>query len=342
MINWELACRVGSIASGSPAAGGPGSALLEQICEQALDAVVAYTGISLSAAIPKAESVSRPEWIGANAQSMSRLLDPLLQSADSATPGGLQLIGSAAATVEAGAALGLLSRKVLGQYDLSLVAGAEDPPPRLLFVGPNLQQVIAALGDYGDDFVRWVAVHEVTHAVQFGGVSWLRPYLGGLAAELVASFENPVRDSSPSASALVGGLATRAARAVTSRDPRAMLLTGRQAELLGLINAAMAVVEGHAEHVMDMACPDEIPSLPRLRSSMAERRSSQGLVWKLVAKLLGVDMKMRQYELGRDFCDQIVARAGMGALNQAWTEPAALPTEVELKAPDLWLKRAAA
>ena len=342
MIDWDLACRVGSVASGSVAAKGPESSELEQICGRALEAVMAYTGISPGAAIPKAEAVSRPEWISANARSMSRLLDPLLGSVDSATPGGLQLIGSAAATIEAGAALGLLSRKVLGQYDLSLVASAEDPPPRLLFVGPNLQQASAAMGESGDDFLRWVAVHEVTHAVQFGGVDWLRPYLGGLATELISSFENPAQASGPSASSFVGGFARRAARAVGSRDPRSILLTDRQSELFNSINAAMTVVEGHAEHVMDMACPHEIPSLPKLRASTADRRSSQGPAWKLISKLLGMDVKLRQYKLGREFCDSVVDQAGMGALNQVWSEPAALPTEAELNGPELWLRRVAA
>jgi len=118
-----------------------------------------------------------------------------------------------------------------------------------------------------------------------------------------------------------------------------IILTDHQSELVNSINAAMSVVEGHAEHVMDMACPDQIPSLPRLRSSMSERRSSQGPVWKLISKLLGMEMKMRQYKVGRDFCDGVVSAAGMAGLNQVWAEPAALPTSSELKDPELWLRR---
>jgi coenzyme F420 biosynthesis associated uncharacterized protein len=342
MIDWDLACLIGSLASGSPSADGLKPAMLEQVCDQSLAAVVEYTGLSPAGRIPTPESVSRSEWISANAQSMGRMLDPLLESADSANLGGLQLLGSAAVTVEAGAVLGLLSRKVLGQYDLSLVTAADDPPPRLLFVGPNVGQISAGLGESGADFVRWVAVHEVTHAVQFGAVDWLRAHIGGLASELISSFETPSQASRPNASAIFSGVATRAARFASSRDPQMIILSDRQFELVKSINAVMSVVEGHAEHVMDMACPDQIPSLPKLRNSMSKRRSSQGPLWKVISKILGMDMKMRQYQLGREFCDHVVGDAGMSALNQVWTEPAALPDTSELSDPEMWLRRVAA
>jgi putative hydrolase len=121
-----------------------------------------------------------------------------------------------------------------------------------------------------------------------------------------------------------------------------IILSDRQFELVKSINAVMSVVEGHAEHVMDMACPDQIPSLPKLRNSMSKRRSSQGPLWKVISKILGMDMKMRQYQLGREFCDHVVGDAGMSALNQVWTEPAALPDTSELSDPEMWLRRVAA
>ena len=53
-------------------------------------------------------------------------------------------------------------------------------------------------------------------------------------------------------------------------------------------------------------------------------------------------MKMRQYKVGREFCDQVVDEAGMAALNLVWADPAALPAPNELNDPQLWLKRVAA
>jgi uncharacterized protein (DUF2342 family) len=50
-------------------------------------------------------------------------------------------------------------------------------------------------------------------------------------------------------------------------------------------------------------------------------------------------MKMRQYELGKSFCDAVVARRGMPGLNRVWEEPSALPTLAELSDPKGWVAR---
>jgi uncharacterized protein (DUF2342 family) len=56
---------------------------------------------------------------------------------------------------------------------------------------------------------------------------------------------------------------------------------------------------------------------------------------------IGLEMKLRQYELGRAFCDDVVARAGVGALAQLWASEEGFPTLVELREPSLWLRRVA-
>ena len=73
----------------------------------------------------------------------------------------------------------------MGQYEFPVL----DPeaPARLLFVAPNLGHAATALEAEPDQLLRWVALHEITHALQFGGVPWLRPHLAGLVRELTAS-----------------------------------------------------------------------------------------------------------------------------------------------------------
>ena len=56
---------------------------------------------------------------------------------------------------------------------------ATDRQPRLVFVGPNLASAHAQLGEDPELFLRWIAIHETTHAIQFGSVPWLRPHLAG-------------------------------------------------------------------------------------------------------------------------------------------------------------------
>ena len=72
----------------------------------------------------------------------------------------------------------------------------------------------------------------------------------------------------------------------------------------------MAVIEGHAEHVMDAVAPDLLPSLPQLRAALDRRRRSQSGLSRLVARLLGLELKLRQYEQGKFFCDEVVRARG--------------------------------
>jgi putative hydrolase len=121
------------------------------------------------------------------------------------------------------------------------------------------------------------------------------------------------------------------------------IVTNRaERETLDRVQAVMAVIEGHAEHVMDAVAPDLVPSLPRLRAGIDRRRRSQSGLSRLLARLLGMDLKLRQYEQGKRFCDAIVAAAGVEALHHVFSGPEALPTLRELTDPPGWLSRTAA
>jgi uncharacterized protein (DUF2342 family) len=90
---------------------------------------------------------------------------------------------------------------------------------------------------------------------------------------------------------------------------------------------------------MDAVAPDLLPSLPRLRAALNRRRRSQSGLSRLVARLLGLDLKLRQYEQGKRFCDAVVDQAGPEALRHVFSSPEALPTLAELDAPAGWLER---
>jgi putative hydrolase len=101
----------------------------------------------------------------------------------------------------------------------------------------------------------------------------------------------------------------------------------------------MAVIEGHAEHVMDAVAPDLLPSLPKLREALDNRRQSQSTIQRLLARLLGLEMKLKQYERGKYFCDAVVKARGKEALGHVFSSPEALPTLEELEDPDAWIAR---
>jgi uncharacterized protein (DUF2342 family) len=72
---------------------------------------------------------------------------------------------------------------------------------------------------------------------------------------------------------------------------------------------------------------------------MDRRRASPSAPARLLQRLLGLEMKMRQYRLGKDFCDAVVRQGGIEALNRVWDSPEALPGLAELEDPGAWLER---
>src|SRR5262249_58756369 len=117
---------------------------------------------------------------------MRPLLGPLSEGMGSGTgpfAGSLRSLSGFLLGVQVGALTGVLSQRVLGQYDLALLD--DSVPPRLLLLAPNLAQAARTLGVDRDELVLWVTIHEVTHAVQFSGAPWLRKHLGGLLSELI-------------------------------------------------------------------------------------------------------------------------------------------------------------
>ena len=341
MIDWILAEKIAAYVAGTGDAAAP-RADLPALAAESERRVTAYTGLEPVRPLPPPEGIGRREWVATNIRGMKGLLDPILKRAgDGLGPlrPAAQLAAGVVVTAEVGVVLGYLAQRVLGQYELVLLDEAVDPsPPRLLFVLPNLGQAVQAFEAQEDEFMTWVALHEVTHAVQFSGVPWLHGHVAGLVRELLRSAELRI-DAERKLRLPTGEELRRMANSIRRGDLVAIVASPAERETLNRVQAVMAVIEGHAEHVMDMVAPDLLPSLPKLRAALDRRRRSQSGLSRLVARLLGLELKLRQYEQGKYFCDAVVDAAGTPALRHVFSSPEALPTLAELNDPPAWLRR---
>jgi coenzyme F420 biosynthesis associated uncharacterized protein len=341
MIDWILAERIAGYVAGSGNGKLPTADLAELAAESEVR-VSAYTGLEPAMRLPEPEGIGRREWVASNIGAMRVLLDPVLQRAKTSLGPmrpPIDLMMGLALTTEVGVVLGYLAQRVLGQYELVLLDEAvEDRPPRLLFVLPNLGEAVDAFGANEQEFMTWVALHEVTHAVQFAGVPWLHRHVAGLVQELLRSAE--LRIEAPRKLRIpTGPELRRIGSALRHGDLVSVVTNEGERATLDRVQAVMAVIEGHAEHVMDAVAPDLLPSLPKLRAALDRRRRSQSGLSRLLARLLGLDLKLRQYERGKYFCDAIVRARGTEALHHLFSSPEALPTLAELEAPAAWLSR---
>jgi coenzyme F420 biosynthesis associated uncharacterized protein len=342
MVDWGLARQIARVAAGSGTEEEPpfDAVVLSSEME---GPVAGYTRLALATPTPPAEVVSRAEWASVNLDALSHILDPVSERLDErfssagAFAGALRVGASATVAAEAGLVMGYMSTRVLGQYDVSLLGG--DTEPRLLFVGRNLAGAVRDLDVDADSFGRWICAHELTHVFQFQGVPWLREHMSGLLRRYVATLE--VRIDRGSA----GGLPAlpdpaRLVEAFREGGLAALVQNPEQRALMEEIQAAMSVIEGYSEHVMDAIAAETIPGHETLRAAMTRRRQSRTWPQRILERLLGFDVKLRQYEQGKEFADAVVELAGMDGLNRVWSSPEALPTMGELQHPGKWLDRA--
>ena len=124
-----------------------------------------------AAAPPAPQLIGRDEW-GAGALATlgeaSAAIEAKLEAGLTA-PGPLggvvRRVAGTAAGVEAGVAVGYAARRVLGQYEVALIGARRRP--RLLLVRPNIASARAELEANPATFLRWIALHETTHVLQF-------------------------------------------------------------------------------------------------------------------------------------------------------------------------------
>ncbi len=223
-------------------------------------------------------------------------------------------VGARLAGVQLGAAFAFVATRILGQFDPYSTAG------RLLLVAPNISAAERAMGLEPHGFRQWVCLHEQTHAAQFGAAPWLAAHLLELMRAMFDEDED--EDDDPP----------------RPHEAGTLLMSGAHQSTFDRITAVMSLLEGHADVIMDRAATGLVPQVALLRAAMEARRDASGLV-QVIARLLGLRAKREQYLRGATFCREVIARAGVPTLNQAFTAPEALPSLTELHDPGQWLRR---
>ena len=354
MIDWDVAISTGVrwARPGPQVSLGEARAVVAEL--RALAATVSEPVRSLTGmASPEDDGgwvaiVDRPGWIRANVDGFRVVLDPLTQHlrerSNAPLPGGVVgSVGSRITGVQAGLILAYLSGRVLGQYELFLppdpaAPNGVAPAGRLTLVAPNILMVERELGVDPHDFRRWVCLHEETHRTQFTGVPWLRGYVQQQMTEfLLASDLDPatILERLRSAADAVAG----AVRDGGGDSVIEAIQSPKQRAILDRLTSVMTLVEGHGDYVMDAVGPQVVPSVAQIRAKFNERRGSASRLERTLRRILGIDLKMKQYAQGSRFVKTIVEEAGMATFNKVWVSPQSLPTKDEFVTPQLWLDR---
>ena len=286
----------------------------------------------------KALALDRQRWVDANIASFRNTLQPFTRRVgERMAQSPFAPAGRAVAGTELGVLMGFLAQRVLGQYDLLVPDEGAGDVDAVYYVGPNILALEKRYGFRPGDFRLWIALHEVTHRAQFRAVPWMKGYFLSLIDSTMSLIE-------PDPKRLVRALERAAEAARRGRNPLddggivALFATDEQRAVLDKVQALMSLLEGHGNVVMDRLGKIHVTGQERMSAALKARRQSGG-VGGVIRKLVGIEMKMRQYEIGEQFITHLEETVGIGALDAAWRGPDCLPTMTELEAPERWLER---
>jgi coenzyme F420 biosynthesis associated uncharacterized protein len=351
VVDWKLAAATGT----RLVPPGPKIPLAEAVevvedlrrkADRADEHVAAVTGLDAAAQSATTVVVDRPAWIRANVESFQLLADPLIDAlmekrGVKAPSQAVASVGSKVTGAEVGVLLSYLGTRVLGQFELlgpPRTSPDEQVPGRLMLVAPNIVAVERSLGVDPSDFRLWVCLHEVTHRTQFAAAPWLHGHVQGLMRDFLLASELDTAAILARLRKLLTGVVD-VARGKDDVSLVEIVQTPEQRKILDRLTGLMSLLEGHADVVMDLAGPSVVPTVETIRERFNVRRKEAGPMAKVMRRVMGLEMKMKQYAEGAVFVRAVLDEIGMPGLNVVWSAPELLPTGAEIREPKLWLER---
>jgi len=300
-------------------------------------------GTPLPGVVERALVVDRATWVRANVVTfrslIARIEEGLLEQV--IRPGGglpasaMVIANRWVTTRQLGFLLGFMGARVLGQYDIALLA-AEAEDGRLLFVEENIRATARALDVPIGPFRTWIALHETTHAFEFEGHPWLRPYLAERLERQLALFSGSTSSLGRDAARALG----RTLRGEGNGEHwMERLMSPEQRTLFRETQAVMSLLEGFSDYVMDEVGRGLVPGLEVISARFHDRRTQRTAFERAILRLTGMDLKMEQYRRGEAFVRAVAEARGRAALEQLWASPSTLPTSDEIEAPARWIAR---
>ncbi|HSH81959.1 MAG TPA: zinc-dependent metalloprotease [Herpetosiphonaceae bacterium] len=303
--------------------------------------IARYLGVDLPNPVERIRVVDRAEWLEANIFNFSGLFrfieDIYREHASVRTVGGAVASGvnQRLMSIQVGVLLGVLARKVLGQYDLSLLA-PEPTAGALYFVEPNIGRVQNMLGLNAHDFRLWIALHETTHAYEFEAYPWVRDHFNSLLQRYFDQLNHQLQS-------LKGGLGALLQRIIENwgkgQHWMEMVLTPDQRKVFVEMQALMSLVEGYSNHIMNAIGKEILPNFEEIERRIEERKAGRPVLEQLFNRITGMDLKLAQYAEGQKFVDTVVDKRGVAYANRAWQRAENLPTLDEIRNPDRWIAR---
>jgi putative hydrolase len=247
-----------------------------------------------------------------------------------------QVIGPLVLGAQAGAMVGHLASRAMGQYDMPMPAPSVD---ELMAVTDAIDGFAKEWGLAADDVRMYVCLRDVTHHAVL-----VRPHVAKVLEDHLIAYANAFHVPMDVIEQRLGNLDPNDLMSFQESlgDPESLfgeIQSEEQRRLLVPFRAFLAALAGYTDFILDKVGQRLVGSYPLISEAFRRRRLEDGPGQRVLGKLLGIELDQETVDRGHAFVSGVVERAGEEGLSGLWVSAASLPTPAEVDAPGLWLAR---
>ena len=313
---------------------------------------------TLPAASGEPQAWSRTAWLVGTLASWKQLVDPVAGRVTAAMGGALEKglsgdglppeiagmmqglgpnpfagvmtqVGGFVFGAQVGQALGALASEVLGTTEIGIPLG------RSALLPANVSAFAEGLEVPLDEVRLYLALREAAHQRLFAHVPWLKAHLFdavdayGRGIEVdPAAIERAVGSFDPTDPASVQ---EALGSGLFELEP-----TQAQTAALSRLEAALALVEGWVDLVVDTAAAKTLPHAVQLRETVRRRRATGGPAEQTFATLVGLQLRPRRLREAATLWETVTSLKGIDGRDALWAHPDLLPSAADLDDPTGW------
>ena len=243
--------------------------------------------------------------------------------------GVMQQVGGLVFGAQVGQALGALASEVLSTTEVGIPLGHSALLPA------NVASFAEGLSVPLDEVRLYLALREAAHQRLFAHVPWLKAHLfdavdaygRGIEVDPHA-IEQALGSFDPSDPA---SLQEALGSGLFEIEP-----TEAQKAALSRLEAALALVEGWVDLVVDTAATGTLPHAVQLRETVRRRRATGGPAEQTFATLVGLQLRPRRLREAASLWESLTVSRGIDGRDALWAHPDLLPSPDDLDDPTRW------
>lgn len=332
VIDWARAGRIAGVALPAgprltPVRARAAVQTMRSCAQEALALTVTLTELPVQTQLQQLPIflLDRRTWVQVAGDSMAKL-DPTPMPRTSRLP---VVAGSLLAAV----GMRAMAPWVRSGYDPLMHGGA------VVLLAPNIVNFEQRYDLDSLDYRRWVALRSLIRAAQYTAAPWLVQRLEGRMQDLLASLDSGRGTWQQLARVFHGVRAV--VRADNSYDENAGWGEGAAAEAIAQVVRDQAVLDAHLDLILDSVTPAMLPSVHRIRAKTTRPRRINAIGVAFAVRLTRPAVVRETRRLARYFVRSLAARGGNALLNELFSAPDHLPSQLELADPMIWCARCA-